>query len=102
MMVAKYNFVSDSISLSLPSVKPFSMRRRISAMSKRLLSFTVCAALTLALAGLAVAQDKTTTTVTTQTTKTIQNADGTYTIIQYPADKEVTVNLTPGTTMSSA
>ena len=71
-------------------------------MSKRLLSFAASAALILALAGLAVAQDKTTTTVTTQTTKTIQNADGTYTIIQYPADKEVTVNLTPGTTISTA
>jgi hypothetical protein len=72
-------------------------------MNRRLLSFAASAALTLTLAGLAVAQDnKTTTTVTTQTTKTIQNADGTYTIIQYPADKEVMVNLTPGATMTSA
>jgi hypothetical protein len=45
--------------------------------------------LTLALAAIALAQ--TTTTVT----KTVQNPDGTYTIIEYPAKKEVTVNLTP-------
>ncbi len=69
-------------------------------MSKHLLSFAATAALTLALTGLAAAQDtKTTTTTTTQTTKTIQNADGTYTVIEYPADKEVTVSLTPGATM---
>jgi hypothetical protein len=71
-------------------------------MNRRLLSFIAGAALTLSLAGAARAQDTpTTTTVTTQTTKTFQNADGTWTVIQYPADKEVVVNLMPGTTMSN-
>lgn len=58
-------------------------------MSKHILSVLGAAMLTLALAGIALAQ--TTTTVT----KTVQNPDGTYTIIEYPAKKEVTVNLTP-------
>jgi hypothetical protein len=72
-------------------------------MKKRLLTIAGSLALALASAGLAVAQDtKTTTTVTTQTTKTIQNPDGTYTIVQYPVDKEVTVNLAPGTMIPGA
>jgi hypothetical protein len=44
--------------------------------------------LTLALAAIALAQ-------TTTVTKTVQNPDGTYTIIEYPVKKEVTLNLTP-------
>jgi len=44
--------------------------------------------LTLALAAVALAQ-------TTTVTKTVQNPDGTYTIIEYPAKKEVTLALTP-------
>jgi hypothetical protein len=36
-----------------------------------------------------------TTTTTTTVTKTVQNPDGTYTVIEYPAKKEVIVNLTP-------
>jgi hypothetical protein len=43
-----------------------------------------------------------TTTVTTQTTTAVQKPDGTYTIIQYPVDKEVTVNLTPGSVVAGA
>ena len=58
-------------------------------MSKHVLSVLGAAMLTLALAAIALAQ--TTTTIT----KTVQNPDGTYTIIEYPAKKEVTVNLTP-------
>ena len=58
-------------------------------MSKHILSILGAAMLTLALAAIALAQ--TTTTVT----KTVQNPDGTYSIIEYPAKKEVTVNLTP-------
>jgi len=58
-------------------------------MSRHVLSVLAAATLTLALAAIALAQ--TTTTVT----KTVQNPDGTYTIIEYPAKKEVTVNLTP-------
>ena len=37
----------------------------------------------------------TTTTTTTQTTQAVQNPDGTWTVIQYPANKEVVVNLSP-------
>jgi hypothetical protein len=68
-------------------------------MSKHLLSLAAGLALTLSLAGLAAAQ---TTTVTTETTKTIQNPDGTYTVIQYPSDKEVMVDLAPGTLLPTA
>jgi len=44
--------------------------------------------LTLALAALALGQQ-------TTVTKTVQNPDGTYTIIEYPVKKEVMLNLTP-------
>ena len=44
--------------------------------------------LTLALAALALGQQ-------TTVTKTVQNPDGTYTIIEYPVKKEVLLNLTP-------
>jgi hypothetical protein len=57
-------------------------------MSKHVLSVAGAAILTLALAAIALAQ-------TTTVTKTVQNPDGTYTIIEYPAKKEVMVNLTP-------
>jgi len=57
-------------------------------MSKHVLSVLGAATLTLALAAMAFAQ-------TTTVTKTVQNPDGTYTIIEYPAKKEVTVNLMP-------
>jgi hypothetical protein len=50
-------------------------------------------------AALAAAQTVTTTTVTTPTTvtKTTQNADGTYTVIEYPVGKQTIVNLNPVT-----
>ena len=57
-------------------------------MSKHVLSVLGAAILTLALASIALAQ-------TTTVTKAVQNPDGTYTIIEYPAKKEVMVNLTP-------
>jgi hypothetical protein len=57
-------------------------------MSKHVLRVLGAAMLTLALAAIALAQTPTTKTV-------VQNPDGTYTIIEYPAKKEVTVNLTP-------
>jgi hypothetical protein len=59
-------------------------------MSKHVLSVLGAVILTLALAAVALAQ-VTTTTVT----KTVQNPDGTYTVIEYPAKKEVQINLTP-------
>lgn len=57
-------------------------------MGKHVLSVLGAAILTLAIASIALAQ-------TTTVTKTVQNPDGTYTIIEYPAKKEVIVNLTP-------
>src|SRR5215207_5003477 len=60
-------------------------------MKKHVLSVLGAAILTLALAAIALAQ--TTTTTTTKTA--VQNPDGTYTIIEYPVKKEVTLNLTP-------
>ena len=59
-------------------------------MSKHVLSVFGAVMLTLALAAIAPAQ-----TTTTTVTKTVQNPDGTYTIIEYPAKKEVTLNLNP-------
>ena len=51
-------------------------------------------------ASFAAAQDTTTRTTTTTTkTDVVQNADGTYTVIEYPVGKEVMVNLTPTTNM---
>lgn len=55
--------------------------------------------LSVALTGVSYAQD---TTTTTTVTKTVQNPDGTYTVIQYPVGKEVMVNLTPGTSLNGA
>jgi len=60
-------------------------------MNKHVLSVLGAVVLTLALATIALAQ---TTTTTTQKTA-VQNPDGTYTIIEYPVKKEVTLNLTP-------
>jgi hypothetical protein len=61
-------------------------------MSKHVSSVLAAAILTLALSALAFAQ-----TTTTTVTKTVQNPDGTYTIIEYPAKKEVTLTLNPVT-----
>lgn len=60
-------------------------------MSKHFLSVLVAVMLTLAFAKAALAQETTTTTVT----KTVQNPDGTYTVIEYPAKKEVKIQLNP-------
>ncbi|HYO62327.1 MAG TPA: hypothetical protein VER08_01595 [Pyrinomonadaceae bacterium] len=65
-------------------------------MNRGLFRITCVLALTLAAAGAAFAQTTpTTTTVTTTATETVQNADGTWTVVQYPVNKEVVVNLTP-------
>jgi hypothetical protein len=50
-----------------------------------------------ALSGFALAQDTTTRTTTTTTTekRVVQNEDGSYSVIEYPVDKEVTVELMP-------
>lgn len=59
-------------------------------MNKHFLSVLGAVTLTLAIATIALAQ-----TTTTTVTKTVQNPDGTYTIIEYPAKKEVKIQLTP-------
>jgi len=61
-------------------------------MSKHVLSVLAAAILTLALSALAFAQTTTTTTKTV-----VQNPDGTYTVIEYPVKKEISLDLTPVT-----
>ena len=61
-------------------------------MNKHVSSVLAAAILTLALSALAFAQ-----TTTTTVTKTVQNPDGTYTVIEYPAKKEITLTLNPVT-----
>src|ERR1043165_3864540 len=68
-------------------------------MSKRLLYLAGCCALLAALASVSFAQ---TTTATTTQTQAVQNADGSWTVIQYPTGKEVVVDFTPSTTYSTA
>jgi len=62
-------------------------------------SLAASALLILTSAGLGTAQTPTqqTQTTTTTVTKTVQNADGTYSVIEYPVGKEVKVTLTPVT-----
>lgn len=72
-------------------------------MSKCLVSVLGGIALSLATVGAALAQTTTTTTVTpTTVTKTTQYPDGTYTVVEYPTNREVTVNLTPTGTLANA
>jgi hypothetical protein len=94
-------------------------------MSKRLLCLLGSIALSFATAGLTLAQETqqpttttttttteqttttpsdptATTTTTTQTTQAVQNPDGSWTVIEYPADKEVTVTLQPTTIIPGA
>jgi hypothetical protein len=70
-------------------------------MGKRLLLFAGSCALALGMAGAAYAQTPTTTVTTTQT-QAVQNPDGSWTVIQYPVDKEVMVDFAPGTTYVNA
>ncbi|HCX30278.1 MAG TPA: hypothetical protein DHU55_10995 [Blastocatellia bacterium] len=65
-------------------------------MSKRI--SLLAAALLIISSAVFVAAQTTTTTVTqtpTKVTKTVQNPDGTYTVIEYPVGKEVPLTLTP-------
>jgi len=67
----------------------------------KLTSLLAGALLILSTAALVAAQTGTTTTTTVTTpttvTQTTQNADGTYTVIEYPVGKETIVNLNPVT-----
>ena len=59
--------------------------------------------LSTALTGTALAQQTTTTTTTeTSVKKVVQNADGSYTVIEYPVGKEVMVDLMPSDKMMTA
>jgi hypothetical protein len=69
-------------------------------MSKRLLSVLGGAVLAISSAGGALAQDTTTTTTTVR--QSVQNPDGSWTVIEYPTGKEVVVDLTPTTTIPGA
>lgn len=66
--------------------------------NKNILKFSGGLILSIAFSSFAAAQgttQKTTTTTTTTKTDVVQNADGSYTVIEYPVGKEVTVELTP-------
>jgi hypothetical protein len=63
------------------------MKKRISLVAAALLIFSMAAVV--------AAQTPTTTQTTTTVTKTVQNPDGTYTVIEYPLKKETRVILTP-------
>ncbi len=65
-------------------------------MTKNIL-FRFCAVLSLSIlmSGFIYAQDTTTTTTTVTKKEVVQNADGSYSVIEYPVGKEVTVELTP-------
>ncbi|HEY0460181.1 MAG TPA: hypothetical protein VGC97_13670 [Pyrinomonadaceae bacterium] len=64
---------------------------------KNLMKLSGGLALSIVFSSFATAQDTTKTTTTTTTTKTavVQNADGSYSVIEYPVGKEVTVQLNP-------
>ncbi|HEX6189152.1 MAG TPA: hypothetical protein VFZ40_13820 [Pyrinomonadaceae bacterium] len=64
-------------------------------MSKRLIAVLAGALLLLSLAATSFGQVPTTTTTTTTKVETVQNADGTFTIVEYPVGKETVVTLTP-------
>ncbi len=63
-------------------------------MSKRI-SLLAAALLIFAAASVAAAQTTTVTQTPTTVTKTVQNADGTFTVIEYPLKKETIVTLNP-------
>lgn len=64
--------------------------------SKNLLKLSGGLALSIVFSGAAIAQNTPATTTTTTTkTEVVQNPDGTYTVIEYPVGKEVSVTLTP-------
>jgi len=61
---------------------------------RKLLSIAAAVMLSLATAAVALAQET--------KTAVVQNADGTWTVIEYPVDKEVIVNLTPSASVPGA
>ncbi|HEX7313554.1 MAG TPA: anti-sigma factor [Pyrinomonadaceae bacterium] len=82
-------------------------------MSRRLFNLAAAGVLAFCLAPTAFAQEpqpqpqpqpqtQTTVVTTTQTAQAVQNPDGTWTVIHYPAGKEVVVDFTPAQTFSTA
>ena len=73
-------------------------------MSRSLLHVVGCCALLCAASAVSFAQtqERQATTTTTQTTQAVKNPDGTWTVIEYPANKEVVVDFTPGNNFSGA
>lgn len=70
--------------------------------NKKLLTIGGALILTAGLTGATAAQTtKTTTTTTTLKQEVVQNPDGTYSVIEYPVGKEVTVELMPSGDMKS-
>ena len=69
-------------------------------MSKRI-SLLAAALLILTAASVAAAQTTTVTQTPTKVTKTVQNPDGTFTVIEYPLKKETIVTLNPVTLTAS-
>src|SRR6267143_2755775 len=68
-------------------------------MSKRISLLVAAALLIFSTAAFVAAQQ---TQTTTTVTKTVQNADGTYTVIEYPVRKETIVTLNPVTIPGAA
>ena len=70
---------------------------------KKLMTISGGLVLSVALTGAVVAQDTTVTKTTTTTKKeVVQNPDGSYSVIEYPVGKEVTVELMPAGDMMNA
>ena len=70
-------------------------------MNKKLISILGAIVLSFSVAALTFGQ-QTKTTTTTTVTKSVQNPDGTWTVVEYPVGKEVVVDLTPATTITGA
>lgn len=68
----------------------FARHVSMKVMKKNAIPFLAAVALVLSTAAFALGQ-----TTTTTVTKTVENPDGTYTVIEYPVGKEVTVSLSP-------
>ena len=62
---------------------------------KHLINYSLLITLTLGFAAFTNAQETTTTTTTITKKEVTENPDGTYSVIEYPVGKEVTVELTP-------
>src|SRR5205814_4911603 len=81
-----------SESRRIPTYTNHGFEKRRKKMRKTLTRFLGAALVLGALAAVAVSQVQTTTVTKVQT---VQNPDGTYTIVEYPIGKETTVILNP-------